>query len=84
MAARLKDFSSNAIKKSTDEDYNLRLDCTKRFHQCIQDTIHMILEHYAKEGKTNAIIPLSGMNLINTCNPVAEKVMDDYQESSIC
>lgn len=78
MATRLNDLVTKAIDQTNKEIDDLRVDCSKQLHECVMNTIRTGLDRYAKEGKTSASISMSQMNLLNTCNPIAEKVMTDY------
>lgn len=78
MAARLNDLTVKALDQTKKDAEALRVDCNKILHECVMNTIRTGLDQYAKEGKTNVNVSMSQMNLLNTCNPIAEKVMTDY------
>lgn len=78
MSARLNDLTVKAIDQNKKEADDLRVDCCKRFHECVMNTIRTGLDQHAKNGKTKVNISAYQMNLLNTCDPIAETVMKDY------
>ncbi|MDD4931688.1 MAG: hypothetical protein PHG66_06115 [Candidatus Colwellbacteria bacterium] len=78
MAVRLNDLTVKVLDQSKRDADTLRSDCDKRFHECVLNTIRTGLDQYAKDGRTKVDISLYQMHLIDTCNPIAVKVMADY------